>query len=398
MRVPLLIPSGQQSVYLMSLTDYNPGIWLDGSQTRLGMHRRGNGREPIKDTYTWDMHRLAENLSKELNGSGYNTISPLSTAWRPLFVQSYADDAGSGVYKPMATHFAVAPFTHQLASGHVYSAQLATQPLIPLYDGTVPFPYVSLNYAGEVAFRQAMVWPGMPMLLGTTAPASRAYGPVFLESASIQVSGSGQMSPVQINGDWKGGKVIRVPLMPPNAFDDGDVESRGFANEYRSATMLDCGFDTTLQLTPDDLAASMSNSRYWDYERIVGLSLNMRQAVSFNYTCPTRGKTDAHGPRFVSVSDRVVTGSVTFVGRDREALFDGMTEGASGSVTMYFGGSFLFPMQNVDWQKPTTNIVAGQVYSVTYSFVARACDYAVTKGFLPDTAGYPVSEFYISTG
>ena len=64
---------------------------------------------------------------------------------------------------------------------------------------------------------------------------------------------------------------------------------------------------------------------------------------------------------------------------------------------MYFGGPFLFPMQNVDWNKPTTSLNPGKTYDVTYSFVARSCDYAVTKGFTAATSGYPTSEFYVTT-
>jgi hypothetical protein len=64
---------------------------------------------------------------------------------------------------------------------------------------------------------------------------------------------------------------------------------------------------------------------------------------------------------------------------------------------MYFGGPFLFSMENVDWNKPTTSLTPQQTYEVKYSFVARACDYAVTKGFNPATAIYPTSEFYVTT-
>lgn len=397
MRTPPLISSGQQSVYLMSMTDYNPGIWLDESQTRIGMCNRKNGLEPIKDTYTWDMHRLASGLPLERNGTGFNTLSSTSPYWRPLLVGSYSDDAGSRVFEPLETHFAVAPFTHGLASGHVFDSKMQTSPLIPLASGDVLFPYLSLNYLGEVALRQSIIYPGMPMFVGTTTPASRAYGPVFMSSASFSVSGSGSLSPVQVSVDWKGGKVVRSPLMPPNAFWDGDVETRGYANEYRTANMMDCGFDTTLQLTPEDLALSMSNSRYWDYEALVGMNLSVQQSVKFEYTCPSRGRSDQHGPRFVSISNRVVRGEITFTGRDREALFEGMTQGSSGSATMYFGGPFLFPMQNVDWNKPTTTLNPGKTYDVTYSFVARSCDYAVTKGFTAATSGYPTSEFYVTT-
>ena len=398
MRTPLLIPSDQQSVYIMSMTDYNPGIWLDESQTRIGMCNRKNGLEPIKDTYTWDMHRLASVLPTERNGSGFNTISSTSQFWNPFLVNSYSDDAGANIFEPLETHFAVAPFTHSKASGHVFDARMQSSPLVPLYEGGSINISSSLNYLGEEKLYEAVVYPAMPMLIGTTTPASRSYGPVFLSSASFSVTGSGNLSPVQISADWKGGKIIRSPLMPPNAFFDGDISTRGYANEYRTATMMDCGFDTTVQLTPDDLALSMSSSRYWDYESLVGMKLSIQQNVKFEYTCQSKKHRDEHGPRFVSVSNRIVKGEVTFTGRDREALFEGMTQGASGSVTMYFGGPFLFPMQNVDWNKPTTSLNPHKTYDVTYSFVARACDYAVTKGFVPATAGYPTSEFYITTG
>jgi hypothetical protein len=250
-----------------------------------------------------------------------------------------------------------------------------------------------LGYAGEVGLWQATVWPGMPMLLGTTTPASRCHGPVFLSSATYSVSGRGGLGPVSVSANWNGGKIVRSPAMPVNAFDDGDVESRGYSNEYRSATLMDCGFDTSLQSLPADLAEAMSLSRFWDWERFVGMTLTMNQQVSMTFTCPTQGLSDKHGPRFASVHDRVVEGTVTFIGRDREPLFEGMTQGSTGPVTMYFGGRFFFAMPNVEWNRPRTSLQAGQSYTVEYSFIARAAPGAVTKGFSEDTYPYPVSEF-----
>lgn len=394
MRPPLSLAASQQSVFIMSLTDYNPGIWRDESQTRLGMRRRTNEREPIKDTYTWDLHRLAESLPRERDGSGYRTVRSNNLLWKPLLVEAFNDDSGSSTYASMPTHFTVSPFSHPVATGHLYRADMSLSPLLPradIYDelGTLQ----SLGYEGEAALWQATVWPGMPMLLGTTAPATRCHGPVFLNSVTYSVSGAGGLGSVGINANWLGGKIVRSPVMPVNAFDDGDVEVRGYANEYRSASLLDCGFDTSLQSTPAALAEAMSASRFWDWERFAGMTLSMNQQVSMTFTCPSQDKSDKHGARFASIHDRVVEGTVTFIGRDREPLFEGMTPGSTGPVTMYFGSGFFFSMPNVEWSRPKTVLQAGQSYTVEYSFIARAAPTAVTKGFGPETSPYPVSEF-----
>jgi hypothetical protein len=59
---------------------------------------------------------------------------------------------------------------------------------------------------------------------------------------------------------------------------------------------------------------------------------------------------------------------------------------------MYFGDIFYFPMTNVDWQKPTISLEAGNIYVHTFGFIARVVDGAVTNSYR--NPGY-CSEFLV---
>lgn len=372
--------TSQQQICLLSLTDYMPGIWNDTNQVRLGLRKRINRISPIRSAYIWDMHRLANGLQK--TSGGFGTV-PNTAAWQPLFVGSFDDDTGSNIYSNLPTPFTTTPFTHQTSDKFVYSCNLNLSPMLPLETGA------SASIFGELLLWQAMVYPGMPFLVGSSILSTSHFGPVFAESISLQVSGSGDLSPVSCNVRLSGGRSIVSPPVSRDVF-GGDAYS--FA--YRTATLMDCGIASEAIFDIESLRSSMTKNFDGADERFIGMNLQVTQTIKVTATCNNGIQSDKHGPRFVSIENRQVKGTIEFYSRNRRIDFPVRSNGSSSSLTMYFGGPFLFIMENVDWQQPKLSAKAGKGFVHTLDFIARAAPQALSL-IIPGIDTGTASEFSI---
>jgi len=327
--------------------------------------------------------------------SGYKTVSASNPYWYGLMAESVNFQAGTAIYNQLKSPFTVAAFTHPVASGHKSQASISLSPVMPKYNIDGDYSETSLSYVGEIALREITMVPGTPVLLASTMAAQQSYGPVFVSSIDFEVSGQGSLSPVRIRASFDGGKSVQCPIMSQFLPYAGDLDAYGYSNEMRTASMIDCGFDCNAHYSIDELNLAMALTRYWPSERIVGLRLSVQQQLEFTFPCHERGRKDAHGPRFVSVFDRKVSGSVIFAGRNSPSDFNGMQYGDTGAVTMYFGGAFLFTMENVEWSLPEFSMSAGGIPIQEYRFIARAAQSAVQKPYQLETPGFPTSEFSI---
>jgi len=324
--------TSQQQICLLSLTDYMPGIWNDTNQVRLGLRKRINRISPIRSAYIWDMHRLANGLQK--TSGGFGTV-PNTAAWQPL-------ETG--------------------ASAAIF---------------------------GEFLVWQAMVYPGMPFLVGSSILSTSHFGPVFAESISLQVSGSGDLSPVSCSVRLSGGRSIVSPPVSRDVF-TGDAYS--FA--YRTATLMDCGIASEAIFDIESLRESMTKNFDGADERFIGMNLQVSQAIKVTATCNNGIQSDKHGPRFASIENRQVKGTIEFYSRNRRIDFPVRSNGSSSSLTMYFGGPFLFIMENVDWQQPKLSAKAGKGFVHTLDFIARAAPQALSL-IIPGIDTGTASEFSI---
>lgn len=375
--------------YIMSLTDKDISIWSDKNQVTMGLLR--DNVDAVREVYTWDLRALGKRGS-------FSKIKKTDPFWYKIWVKEHSGDSGSGIYKPLPTVFAVSPFNYLDATAHIYKGSYDFYPLIPNADfNTIEN---SETYNAEKAIWQGMLFPAMPMLFATSIAETDMFGPVFFKNISLSVSGESGLSPVSVSVEYVGGKTIKSPTMErslPSVVNANNVTD---FHAYRTASMVDClsalGVFTDLQALKDNLAPFYELEKEAPTTRLIEMKLSMTQDVDFAFTGHKGSSSDAQGPRFAEIKNRKVSGSFTFFSRDKKIIMGtSSTNPDSGQLTMYFGGPYLFPMSNVEWQKPIVRQIAGQGFYHIYNFIARAANNSIQMGF--KTSDLPVSEFDFPT-
>jgi hypothetical protein len=99
-----------------------------------------------------------------------------------------------------------------------------------------------------------------------------------------------------------GGRCI---LSPPVS---RDVFSNSYSFAYRTATLADCGVASEAVFSIEALRGVMNYS--WDgaSERLIGMSLDIKQGVKVTATCNDGTFTDLQGPRYAAIKGRQVSG------------------------------------------------------------------------------------------
>lgn len=378
-------PVGSHLIYLMSLTDKDISIWREADQLSSGLYR--NNPDAIREVYTWDLRRLA---SRGL----FKRIKKTDSLWYKLWAKSYNDNVGDKIYKSLPTIFTVSPFNHLSAEGHVFTGDFTIHPLIPNY--TYNQNQNAETYNAERAIWQCMLFPGMPMLIANSIPGKDSFGPVFFSEMSLTVSGKGGLSPVNISVRFAGGKGIKSPVMDMVIPDTVPVGNTSDYQAYRTASMIDCLSSvesfTDLNELKENLAPYYELEKENPVTRLVEMQLKISQEVSFVFTGQKGRFTDEQGPRFAEIKNRRVTGTFKFFSREDKIIMGTSEINAdTGALTMYFGGPFLFPMSNVEWQKPRVAEIPGEGWYHEYDFIARAANNAIQMGFR--ASDLPVSEF-----
>jgi hypothetical protein len=382
-------PSASNSIYVMSLTDKDISIWRDPNQVSIGLYR--DNVDALREIYTWDLRALAQR-------GVFKRIKKTDSFWYKLWLKNYTADSGSNIYKSLATIFTVSSFNHLDATAHVYSGSFSFSPLIVNKD--IVENNTSETYDSERAIWQGVLFPAMPYLFAGTIEGTNSFGPTFLKRVSFTVSGENELSPVDISCEFAGGKSMLSPVM-----DRQQPQTISYANglnfqPYRFGTMIDClsavGVFTNLEELKENLIPYASIEKETPLVRIVEMKLSMSQDVEFIFTGHKNSTSDEDGPRFAEITNRKVTGSFKFFSREDSILMgNSETNPDSGELTMYFGGPFLFPMSNVEWQKPIITQIPGQGFYHVYNFIARAANNAIQMGF--KSSDMPVSEFDFAT-
>lgn len=382
-------PASSNLVYIMSLTDKDIGIWRDPNQVSMGLYR--DDPDVTREVYTWDLRSLAKR-------GVFKRLKKTDQFWYKLWLRSHNADSGSNVYKSLPTIFTVSPFNHLDATGHVYSGSFSFYPLIANSD--IVENNNAETYEAERAVWQGVLFPAMPFLLAGTINKTDFFGPVFFKKVTFSVSGAGGLSPVDVSVEFGGGKALKSPTM-----DRVDPEVVSYSNvtdfqPYRTASMTDClssiGVFKDLQELKDNLAPYYELEKESPTVRILEMKLSMSQDVEFVFTGHKGASTDEDGPRFAEIKNRKVTGSFKFFSREDSIIMgNSSTNPNSGQLTMYFGGPYLFPMSNVEWQKPIIEQIPGEGFYHIYNFIARAADNAIQMGF--KSSDMPVSEFDFAT-
>lgn len=391
----------------MSLTDLNRSIWQSPYQLNTGVTLRG----PRRHCYTWDMYHLAEDVGTDAENN-YRTVAMDSEFWNVCWLSNYSDDAGSGIVKPLNSIQTVNSFNHYQATANFFKNNFSfsprigepypiPQPEVQLSEIEADTGYNEFSEAERVIYELSTI-PAYPILVSTTVPNHKTYGPLFLASANYSVSGENRPGDVNISITLQGGKSIRLDehevknadLVDQNPPPNPDTVNQNPVYEYRkyrNANMVDClaGFIRATSETDfrDKASFDLFLEKKSPIERIIEMSLNISQNIKFRATTPEPPKTDDHGPRFVEIDSFNVSGSLKFYSREQKFAT------RTGELSLYFGGTFLFSMQSVDYNWVTLNLSTEHGYLHEVQFVARAPKNMVTRPYLDGGDGLPVSQF-----
>ena len=257
------------------------------------------------------------------------------------------------------------------------------------------------------------MYPAYQIMFASSLEAKTHYGPCFVSKVEFSVNGQGQLSPVEINISFVGGKSVTSPVMNVKSPDVTKQNNGTDFRYYRTSSLIDCLAYNGIYTNVDDFKKSMAsvvNSEIFDPQiRLISMSLKMEQNVDLAVTVPNKTRTDADGPHYASISDRTVTGEFKYYslsgnGNPLGLYIDNETNSISisnlndtATVSMYFGGPFLFAIPNVQFQKQISNIQAGKGYLHTYNFIARsAVKSTAGVNSTPFLNSGPSSEFIIN--
>jgi hypothetical protein len=388
----------------MEAVPLNRNLYQELMATTTGLphnHRRTRAL----NTFCMNIRLLAENLSSEININNRRVINyeTFQDNFKPLFISKYDDDTGSNIYSKLNSFYPLTVDNHPRFSEQVFTNNFEFTPLIS--DNAD-----NEQLAAEKILYKASILPMYPMVFLSTIEAHETFGPSFLNSFSISLSSMGSIPMVDISCSTKGGKMIEVskPFERPNLLietkDIIKLNSVGtgatieeiaddFKNLYRATSMIDCLFDPNeSHKTFEGFKKKMfskNNPNYVTRDRIVEMSLDVTNEISFSFTQSTNEYMvldDNTGPTFANLNNRVVSGSFTVFSISPNVI----TPVYESGITMYFGGPFFYPIPLVNWNNATVTANPGGGYLHKITFKAKLPS---KTGFYVDNL--PVSEFDI---
>ena len=376
--IRLFRSTGLEQFFILGLFDVDQTPFVeDGNQMTVQSKLRGN----ILDHYTWDVRELAKSYSAGDSRDSYEYLSPFLENWRPMFVNSFEHDQGSKVVKPVSTFNPVNTLASFTSSGFQTKNRINVNPIIKEFKLQDDYTDRFLDFHDTLY--KAFILPGYPLLFTSTLENAYLYGPQFIDKISIQVSAN---LPVTIDLETTGGRTL---------FSDSKAaEELPSENKYRMLKNFDCTFDFKAHETSEDFFSVVNNRSEDLLLKIVSMSLNVDNAYNIKATAVHSTENVLQGPRFFTISERSVTGTLTFIASS--SVFLDKTKGENKGLTLYFGGPFLFILPNIVWQKPRIKLASkDELYIHEYDFIAFAADGALAnsyKAYVNDQK-FDISEF-----
>jgi len=354
-------------------------------------------------SHLWDLYLLSAYMDdRATHSSGYFFYKRFSyNNYKPLYCSNFSDNAGQEIYVPIQNFSGLAALNHPKFDNYKYTGSFAFNPIISTR--------INHQQAAENIIYRASYIPLYPLILCSSIPTHKSFGPAFLSSFNIKVDGMDKLGDVEIDCSLVGGRSVISPdnvvtyrpnLDPFNQYikmkslnesDNQNItnESNNFADKYRAINLSDCAFYQGLftgKNAYNDFGNAVQNSyssnnmpRY----KIVSMSLSIQQSVDLAFTYPGYSKdtsliefADVAGPRFASLGSRRVTGSIRLFSPQNYSF---ITTNAS-SLTLYFGGVFFYSMKNVDWQQPSVSIDPNSGYFIEYNFTCRLTEFTAFNG------------------
>jgi hypothetical protein len=396
------VPTKGYNIFVVALNDLNNEIYRDLFNS-LGSGFTFNLNKYRVPGFVWDMYGLANKLpistrTVELDDLFVtrHTIEYDEVYYKKLWVTGYEDDPGSNLFSPLESYYPMALDNKLSFKNQTY--RISNMKLSPLVSDNGE----NEQQSAENTIYKATIVPLFPLFFASNNSAHLSYGPVFMDSFNISVSGMNSLADVEINCSFLGGKTLISPetiqiVKPELEEDEKEVTFDGFQSytiqdykNYRTANLSDCliSFFEPQKRIHSELKAELfknlnitqskdtTKTNYvftnkTNTNKIIGMSININQEIELTHTNPILDNgayTDVVGPKFASLQKRIVTGSITIF---NAKLDDYLDKYPTSSLTMYFGGNFLFHMRDVDWSNPTYSMTTSGSRIHTWNFSAR---------------------------
>jgi hypothetical protein len=313
-----------------------------------------------------------------------------------MWVSGFEDNPGDQLFKPIKNYYPMA--VDNTLSFEKQQYKISNFNFSPLVseDGTN-----EQQSAEDVIYKAAIV-PLFPLFFVSSNTSHLSYGPVFMDSLSLSASGMNSLGDVEIKCSFTGGKTLispeTVPITKPEIeTDERTIQFDGFTpyeiqdyKNYRTANLSDClvSFfepekrdhtelkqelfkNLNISQSKDPSKTNYVFTTKTNTNKVVSMNLSINQQIGLTHTNPVLDDgtyTDVIGPKFAALESRNVTGSITLFNAN---LDDYLDRYPTSSLTMYFGGNFLFHMRDVDWSNPTYSMTPSGSRIHTWNFTAR---------------------------
>jgi hypothetical protein len=434
------VPVKGHSIYVLALSDLNSGIYNDLNNS-LGSGYNFNTTLKTVPGYVWDLYSLPKKCSLEYRYDIFSqtqairytlpfllsTGEDIVTPYRCIWANSYNDNAGDNLFERLPTYYPTTNYNKLRFDKQTYKvSQFNFSPLITKSSNS------NEHINAENTFYKASIIPMFPLMLVSSNPNHTSYGPVFMESFSINLAGfsAADLPEVEISCSFTGGKSIVSPTDIVETFPTTDIakeikfaefkeptgtalsgtgsnsgagSNSGIASttimdfrNYRSANLADCivtnlisnesgtGWDfktlksKLIKMYESGLGVTTSSrTNYQETKKplnskVIAMNLTISQEIEFTFTVPEFNKIyfgDLAGPKFASLKSRTATGSISLYNPTAEEYLDINT---SSPLTMFFGNNFLYTFARVDWNNPKVDLTPNGGKIVTFSFIARS--------------------------
>ena len=245
--------------------------------------RRYNGLYNTTAAFIVDMYLLTRGLGP--------SIKNFSTSYKPIFCESYTDNAGDSIYKQLQNFTGLSLHNHPVFTEQKYSASFGYSPLISLN-------YNEQEEAENLLYIASKV-PLIPLYFCSSIPSHKTYGPAFINRFSISVDGTSTAGDVKIQVGIIGGKSFISPngvalknstnvtagfkkfhrdITKMKNLEMKDIDETGitkaspknedFLNKYRYMNLTDCAFEKTSCTSVQDFLTKIIPEPYFSTKPI----------------------------------------------------------------------------------------------------------------------------------
>jgi hypothetical protein len=246
------VPTKGHNIFVVALNDLNQEIYRD-LYNSLGSGFTFNLNKYRIPGFVWDMYTLVKKLpittrTVELDDGSFSrhTIEYDEQYYNKIWANSFDDDPGSDLFSPLNSFYPMALDNKLSFEKQQYRINsFSFSPLVS-EDGK------NEQQVGENTIYKAAIVPLFPLFFVTSNSGHLSYGPVFMDSFSIDINGMNSLSDVEIKCSFVGGKTLISPetikIVKPEIEENAkEITFDGFNTyeiqdykNYRTANLSDC--------------------------------------------------------------------------------------------------------------------------------------------------------------